>query len=67
MTLEEQCLRIIDYTHLFNESKKRENNIKISPFYNLYGRYNEMNERLAFQKEVTDRISNRIETLKNGL
>ena len=56
--------KMLLYCDLIKHSQWKENNIRTSVYYNGGGKEYEQNNARKFQKKVTERLLNRIQTLK---
>ena len=65
--LKKKVDKMMLYVELYEQSKAKEKNIIHSVFYLTFGRYNQQKEELEFQEKVSNKIENRINTLKKEL
>ena len=59
--------KMLAYLDLAEESKRREKNIKEMSYYTIFDKQEEQKLDLSFQRKVTQRLLNRIQTLKKEL
>jgi len=65
--MKEKLEKMLFYLELAEDSKKREKNIKEMSYYVIFDRSEEQKADLSFQRKVTQRLLNRVQTLKKEL
>lgn len=65
--MKEKLEKMLSYLELAEDSKKREKNISESTYYVFFGNKEIQKADLSFQRKVTQRLLNRVQTLKKEL
>jgi hypothetical protein len=65
--MKDKIEKMLAYLDLAEQSKKREYNISELPYYKTFGSEYERKRDLSFQRKVTQRLLNRVQTLKREL